>query len=165
VITHIEEALENREDTLGNFQDIKGAFDNISFDIITKSAKWYGLADICWWSGSVLCGRKITAILAGGMLEVSVSRGHLQGDILSPLLWSLVVDELIGGLGENGCCSLGFADGIAILICGKFSEHCLGAYPAVRQSTKDGNSTIHMEVRFKGPEGTSPLWTYITVDY
>jgi len=39
VITHFEEAMENREDTLGNFQDIKGAFDNTLFDIITKAAK------------------------------------------------------------------------------------------------------------------------------
>jgi len=104
-------------------------------------------------------------MLAGETLKGSVARDHLQGDILSPLLFSLVVDGLIGGLGENGCCTLGFADGIAIFICGKFSVHCLGAYRAVHQSTKDGNSTIYPEVRFKGHEGISPLWTYITVDY
>ena len=105
----------------------------------------------------MLCGRKITAMLAGETLERSVVRGHLQGDVLSPLLWSLVVDELIGGLGKNGYCTLGFVDGIAILICGKFSEHYLRAYPADHQSTKDGNNMVHLEVRFKGPEGISSL--------
>jgi hypothetical protein len=37
VITHIEEAVENREVTLGAFLDIEGAFDSTSFDIITNS--------------------------------------------------------------------------------------------------------------------------------
>ena len=34
-----------------------------------------------------------TAMLAGETLNGSVPRGHLQGDILLPLLWRLVVDE------------------------------------------------------------------------
>jgi hypothetical protein len=39
VITHIEEALENMEVTLGAFLDIEGAIDSTSFGIITKAAK------------------------------------------------------------------------------------------------------------------------------
>jgi len=35
---------------------------------------------------------------------------------------------------------------------------------AVYQSTKDGNITIHPEKRFKGPEGTNPLWTHMTAN-
>jgi hypothetical protein len=42
----------------------------------------------------MLDGRKITDTLAGEIMEGSVTRGCLQGGILSPLLWSLVVDEL-----------------------------------------------------------------------
>jgi len=49
-----------------------------------------------------------------------VARGYLQGGILSPLLWSLVVDELIEGPSKNGCYTLGCADDIAILIGRKF---------------------------------------------
>jgi hypothetical protein len=49
-----------------------------------------------------------------------VARSCLQGGILSPLLSSLVVEELIGGLIENGCYTLGYADDIAILIRRKF---------------------------------------------
>ena len=75
-----------------------------SFDIVTKAAKWHGPGDtICQWVGSVLGGRKITAMFAGENLEESVARGCLQGDVLLPLLWSLVVDKLIGGLNEIGC--------------------------------------------------------------
>jgi len=36
----------------------------------------------------------------------------LQGCFLSPLLRILVVDELVEGLSENGCYTLGYADDI-----------------------------------------------------
>jgi hypothetical protein len=49
-----------------------------------------------------------------------VARGYLQGGLLSPLLWSVAVDELIVGLSENGCYIQGSADDIALLIGGKF---------------------------------------------
>jgi hypothetical protein len=48
-----------------------------------------------------------------------VAKGCLQEGILLPLLWSLVVDELIG-LNGDGYYTLGYADNIAILIHGKF---------------------------------------------
>jgi hypothetical protein len=121
VITHIEEAVENTEFTLWAFLDIERAFDSTSFDIITKAARWHGLGDtICHWIGSMLGSRKITATLAGETLEGSVARGCLQGGDLLPLLWRLVVEELIRGLIENGCYTLGYADDIAILIRRKF---------------------------------------------
>jgi hypothetical protein len=46
VIIHVEEAVENREDILGAFLDIEGAFGSTSFDIITKAAKQHGLGDM-----------------------------------------------------------------------------------------------------------------------
>jgi Reverse transcriptase (RNA-dependent DNA polymerase). len=66
--------------------------------------------------GSVLGGRKFTATLAGKTLEGSVARGFSQGGVLSTLLWSLVVDRLIGGLSGNFCYTLRYADDIAFLI-------------------------------------------------
>jgi retron-type reverse transcriptase len=119
MIIHIDEAGENRKIALGTFLDIEGASDSISFDIITKAAKRHGLEDmICRWIGSMLRSKKITATLARETLEESVTRGCPQGGILSPLLWSLVVDEPIRGL--NGYYTLGYADDIAVLIHGKF---------------------------------------------
>jgi hypothetical protein len=43
VITHIEEAMENGEDTLGAFLETEVALDSTSFYIVTKAAKWHGL--------------------------------------------------------------------------------------------------------------------------
>jgi hypothetical protein len=84
------------------------------------------------------------------------------------------VDELKKGLNENGCYTLGYADGIATVISRKFSntisellqeslgtvqQWCDRTQLSVSQSTKDGNSVIQKEKRFKGPKGTNHLWT------
>jgi hypothetical protein len=55
----------------------------------------------------MLGDRKITAMLTGDTLEGSVARDCPHGGILSTLMWSLVVNELTGGLNENVCCTLG----------------------------------------------------------
>jgi hypothetical protein len=113
--------VENREVTLGAFLDIEGAFDRTSHSIIIEAAKRHGLEDIiCQWINFMLGNRKIIATLAGETLERSVARGCPQGGILSPLLWSLVLDELVEGLNENGYNTLGYADDIAILVIRKF---------------------------------------------
>jgi hypothetical protein len=94
--------VENSKITLRASLDIEGAFDSTSFDLITKAAKQHRLGHmICHWNGSMVGSRKITATLAGETLEGSVARGCPQGGILLPLLWSLVVDELIGGPNGN----------------------------------------------------------------
>jgi hypothetical protein len=121
VITRREEAVENREVTFGAFLDIEGVFDSTSHSIIIEAAKRHGLEyTICWWISFMLGNRKIIATLPGETLEGSVARGCPQGGVLSPLLSSLVEDELVEGLNENGCNTLGYADDIAILVSGKF---------------------------------------------
>jgi hypothetical protein len=64
VITYIQEEMENKKVALGAFLDIEGAFHSTSRNIIIKAAKQHGLEDmICWWIGSKLGNRKITAHL------------------------------------------------------------------------------------------------------
>jgi hypothetical protein len=64
--------------------------------------------------------RNINAILSGETLRASAARGCPQGGVLSPLLWSLVVDDLLWELNSNGHYTVVYADDIAILINGEF---------------------------------------------
>lgn len=77
-------------------------------NIITKAAKQHGL-----WEAE----KSVT--LTGENLKGSVTTDCPHGDVLLLLMWSLVVDKLIR-LSENEWYTLGYADDIAILICGKF---------------------------------------------
>jgi hypothetical protein len=118
VVTCIENAIEHKDIALGAFLDIKGAFDRTSFDTIKQAAERHGIEPaICRWSCAMLESRNISA---GETLGMSTVRDCPQGGVLSPLLWSLVVDDLIWGLNSNGYYTVGYTDYIAILINGKF---------------------------------------------
>jgi hypothetical protein len=51
-----------------------------------------------------------------------VAGGCLQGGVLSPLLWGLVVDDLLWELNDSGHYTVGYADDMAILINEKFPQ-------------------------------------------
>jgi hypothetical protein len=70
----------------------------------------------------MLESRNISATLSGETLGATTAGGCPQGGVLSPLLWSLVVDELLSGLNKNGCFTAGYAHDIAILIIGEFPQ-------------------------------------------
>jgi hypothetical protein len=52
------------------------------------------------------------AALGGDSRSIAVSRGRPQGGMLSPLLWCLVVNELLARLNDGGVYSQGYADDI-----------------------------------------------------
>jgi hypothetical protein len=49
-----------------------------------------------------------------------VRRGCPQGDVLSPLLWNMVINSFIGRLNNGSLGAQGFADDITIVNNGKF---------------------------------------------
>jgi hypothetical protein len=51
-----------------------------------------------------------------------MTTGYPQGGVLSPLLLSLVIDNVLWGLKNNGYYTVGYADDIVILINGKFLQ-------------------------------------------
>jgi len=51
-----------------------------------------------------------------------VSRGCPQGDVLSPLLWCLLVDELLARLNGGGVYTQGYVDDICLLAVGKYPD-------------------------------------------
>jgi len=55
-----------------------------------------------------------------------VSRGCPQGGVLSPLLWCLVVSELLARLNEGGVYSQGYVNDICLLAVGKFPNTVSG---------------------------------------
>uniref|UniRef100_A0A0K8V578 Reverse transcriptase domain-containing protein n=1 Tax=Bactrocera latifrons TaxID=174628 RepID=A0A0K8V578_BACLA len=46
----------------------------------------------------------------------NVSKGTPQGGVLSPLLWSLVVSDLLRKLEDRGCRVIASADGTALMV-------------------------------------------------
>ena len=82
-----EKALDQQETTLGVFLDTEGAFNNTCYDTTCDALIRHGSDyTIVQWIRDTLEGRVAVATLNGFSMSLAISRGRLQGGVLSPLL-------------------------------------------------------------------------------
>jgi hypothetical protein len=117
----VEKVLDRQELTSGVFLDIEGAYNYTSFDSVWTAICSRGVNSIIvQWIRATLEGRLATVTPNDFSVRVAVARGCLQGGVLSPLLWCLVVDDLMARLNMGGMYCQGYADDICLLAVGKF---------------------------------------------
>jgi hypothetical protein len=122
------EVLDQQELALGAFLDIKGAF-NSSYDSMCAALARHGVDyAIALWSRATPEGRQARATLGGFSRSVAVSRGSAEGGVLSPLLWWLVVNELLARLSEGGVYLQGYAYDVCLLAVGKTPKYGVRTY-------------------------------------
>lgn len=115
----IEKALESKGTALCSFMDIEGAFDNASYQSMkTALVRLDSNPLIIGWVGKVLSGRQIIANLGDTTRKITTIKGCPQGGVLSPLLWSILVDDLLVKLNERGFTTVGYADDITVIVSG-----------------------------------------------
>lgn len=103
--------------------DIEGAFDNTSYEAIEKAVRARGLdPSTVAWIKCMLKSCGISAKLGETTATIGATRGCPQGGVLSPLLWSLVVDDLLKALSDSGYDVQGYADDLVIVVRGKHDE-------------------------------------------
>lgn len=120
LVRNIEKAIEFKEIALCAFLDIEGAFDNTPHDAIIAAARKKGIEPTTTkWIHAMLKSRMTTAAIGNSTLTAQTYRGCPQGGVLSPLLWSIVVDELLDRLTTQGFETIGYADDLVIIIRGK----------------------------------------------
>jgi hypothetical protein len=123
----VEKALDQQETALGVFLDTEGTFNITSYDSMCAALFKHEVDyTIILWIRATLEGHLAAATLGGLSKRVTVSRGCPQGGVSSPLLWCLVVDDLIARLNGGGIYTQGFADDICFLVVGKFLDTVLG---------------------------------------
>jgi hypothetical protein len=113
LVVQVEKAFDQQESALCVFLDIRpeGAFNNTCCDTMCDSlVRHGGDYTIVRWIRANLEGRVVAANLNGSSVRVAVSRGWPQGGVLSPLLWCLVVDDLIAMFSGSGIYIQGYAD-------------------------------------------------------
>lgn len=119
LVTKIEKTLAWNQIALCAFMDIQGAFDNTGFDSISHSLRSRSInRTVHKWILSMLKDRQISSQLGGSKLTVLAAKGCPQGGVLSPLLWSLVIDDLLVELNASGIHTIGYADDIVVTIGG-----------------------------------------------
>ena len=81
---------------------------------------------IVWWIRATMDGRVAVAILDGLSVWLAISRCFPQRGVLLPLLWCLVVDDLLARFSEGGVFVQGYTDDTCLLAVGKFPNTVSG---------------------------------------
>ena len=96
VVRCIEKRIAKKGFVMGTFLDIEGAFDNISFDAISRAIKNSPIDETtAGWISYMVKNRYVSITHKNKTTKIKIMRGCPQGGILSPFLWNLIVDDLL----------------------------------------------------------------------
>jgi hypothetical protein len=127
LVVRVEKALDQQEIALGVFLDTEGAFNSTCYDTMCDALVRHGSEHtIVRWIRATLEGRVAVAALGGTSMGLTISRGCPQGGVLSPLLWCLVVNDLLARLSGSGIFVQAYADDLCFLAVGKFPNAVSG---------------------------------------
>ena len=111
----------HKEFAVGTFLDIEGAFNNVRPEAVVKALEKFEVeSNLKHLIFSLLCDRTVVAEWGSAKSTRKVNRGTPQGGVLSPLLWILVVNDLLIELEEQGCRVIAYADDVVLMVKGKF---------------------------------------------
>jgi hypothetical protein len=97
-----------------------GAFDQSSFKSIVRAARERGVDEgVIKWIRSMLRSRRVRARVDECNREFTTVKGTPQGGCISPLLWCLLVDDLIKKVRLAGGNPIEYADDLGIIVSGK----------------------------------------------
>ena len=121
VVGNIEYSLHHKMYTLAAFLDIEGAFNNVKTESIVSAMEQFELCpSVIKWIKHMLEKRVINATMGDTTVRKITTRGTPQGGVLSPLLWNLVVNDILTKLNHGGIKMIAYADDVVIMITGKF---------------------------------------------
>jgi hypothetical protein len=127
LVVRVEKALDQQEIALGAFLNIEGAFNYTCYGTMCDALVRHGSEyTIVRWIRATLEGCMAVATLNDISLRFAISRGCPQGGVLSPLLWCLVVNDLITRFSGSGVFIQVYSDDICLLAVGKFPNTVSG---------------------------------------
>lgn len=134
LVSVIETALSQGKYVLGTFVDIQGAFDSARFESILGALKDHGVPKIISrWINALLKTRSVTAELGISIKKIFARCGCPQGGVLSPLLWTLVINSLLKAFDGKNIYIQAYSDDVVILVLGiSLQEVCRRMQTALR---------------------------------
>lgn len=120
LVSMVEHTLDKKESAIGCFFDVEGAFDKATSIAIEASLIREGIIPpIKQWIMNMLNQRTVTAELGNTTYTVKTKRGFPQGGCLSPLMWCLLLDDLIANMDRRHIYMQAYSDDGVILAAGK----------------------------------------------
>ncbi|XP_058978632.1 uncharacterized protein LOC109613882 [Musca domestica] len=123
VVGYIEKNLNSSCFTLAAFLDIEGAFNNVTLEAIHSSLERLSVPPLLVdWIDVMLSSRIVNSSIGECSVRKTVTRGTPQGGVLSPLLWLLVINNILLDLEHSGTKVVAYADDVVLLIAGRFPQ-------------------------------------------
>jgi hypothetical protein len=98
-MSSVEVQLEAKGYAIGSFLDIEGAFDSTSMQAINQARiRHKDLEALMDWIEDMLADRNLTISHGDTTIEDKPDQGCAQGVVLSPLLWCVMVNDLLEDL-------------------------------------------------------------------
>ena len=127
LIIRVEKVFDQQEIALGAFLDIERAFNNTCYDTTCDALVRHGSEYTIMRRIKVtLEGCVAVATLNETSLGFAISGGCPQRGVLSPLLWCMVVNDLLTKPSGGGVFIQGYADDICLLTVGEFPNTVSG---------------------------------------
>lgn len=111
--------------------DIRAAYDGMDWEVLLQGLSSSGFpASFCGFIYSYLTGRKVLASVGFASGSRVLSRGCPQGSVLSPILWSLYINDLLINLPSlfPDTHVQAFADDVVLLVPGRGFRASLERY-------------------------------------
>ena len=119
VVDQIESAVHRGKYALCVSLDCTGAFDYVRFSSAKRALLRAGAPEaISNWYDYLLRNRHVTTTQKGVTKLVTPTRGSPQGGVLSPLVWNVIIDEILREITGGAVGITGYADDLFLLIIG-----------------------------------------------
>lgn len=116
ITNEITKMLGASNSVIGVSLDIEGAFNNLGYKSVKKALiKRRAHPEVVKWIMNMLETRQLESELCQETIKFIPMKGCSQGGALSPLLWTLVVDEILVRVSEAGFNIEGFADDLFVM--------------------------------------------------
>lgn len=119
VVNTVEKAIMNNQYALGLFMDIKGAFNNLTYDTIMNALHSKEVdADIITWYKHFLTTRIVTSTLGISTVDCKCTKGCPQGGCISSVLWNICFEGFLHAPDDKAALMHGFVDDGSVIIVG-----------------------------------------------
>ena len=119
VVDKIEEGLKGKQLTIAVFLDIRGAFDAVKTEFIVECMRKRKIADpLINWYKTYLDTRTSTINVGDCKMDFRSTRGTPQGAGLSPLAFTMCIDDYLEQLNRDGTKTIAFADDLTVACTG-----------------------------------------------
>lgn len=120
LVSFLEGNMQNKEMTLCTFLDIEGAFSNVDLPAVGEALRNKNVEPMVGaFLQEMLRKRQIVSTRGQCTLRATVGRGCGQGSVSSPVVWDIIIDELLQILTDEGFYVQAYADDLVVATVGK----------------------------------------------